>query len=119
MARGKIRFKRASLYLCIITFAFSRFNWEKPFPMSVTGRDVHDGDEPFYEWRRNQLILQDSLVVFNFFHDRDIQAKQGTSVLAVAQVETGSRNLVNLWHQVPANATTRWWVIVIGNRLFR
>ena len=67
--------------------------------------------------RENQLILHDNLVIFHFLGDGF--RKFDSIVLAVAKMNEEKPDVVNLWHQFPINANTRWWVIVIGKLMYR
>ena len=68
-----------------------------------------------------QIILQDSLIVFHFFHESENhRGKLGTAALSVCKIEDdGNPILKNLWHKIPSDVNTRWWVVVIGSKMYK
>ena len=68
---------------------------------------------------KNQILLQDGLVVMNVSKVSEARGFVTSDFMAVAEIETGKRRLKNIWHQQNLYENLKWWNVVKGDTIFR
>jgi hypothetical protein len=68
---------------------------------------------------KNQILLQDGLVVMNVSKVSEARGFVTSDFMAVAEIETGKRRLKNVWHQQNLYENLKWWNVVKGDTIFR
>jgi hypothetical protein len=68
---------------------------------------------------KNQILLQDGLVVMNVSKVSEARGFVTSNFMAVAEIETGKRRLKNVWHQQNLYENVKWWIVVKGDNIFR
>ncbi len=69
--------------------------------------------------QKNQILLQDGLVLMNISRVSDARGFVTSNFMAVAEIETGKRRLKNVWHQQNLYENVKWWNIVREDKIFR
>lgn len=75
--------------------------------------------QSYHEMNKNQILLQDGLVVMNVSKVSEARGFVTSNFMAVAEIETGKRRLKNVWHQQNLYENVKWWNIVREDKIFR
>ncbi len=94
-------------------FSFLFYHWAREF------KSIRFLFQSSNEMQKNQILLQDGLVLMNISRVSDARGFVTSNFMAVAEIKTGKRRLKNVWHQQNLYENVKWWIIVRGDKIFR